>query len=79
MELFAETSGARQFFTMDMELVQTSCGFAVPYYEFKEDREALVLWSNQKNEVDIEAYWEKKNQLSIDSFPTGILPNSTKV
>lgn len=78
MKLFPESSGARQFFTMDIDLVQTSCGFAVPFYEFKEDREALVKWSGPKGNEGIEAYWEEKNQHSIDGFPTEILGSSTK-
>ena len=73
MKLFPESTGARQFFTMDIDLVQTSCGFAVPYYEFIEDREALVKWSNQKSGEAIEDYWQEKNQHSIDGFPTEIL------
>ncbi|PCJ42711.1 MAG: pyridoxamine 5'-phosphate oxidase [SAR86 cluster bacterium] len=78
LKLFPETSGARQLFTMDIELVQTSCGFAVPYYEFKEERKALVLWSKQTGDDGIEAYWEEKNQQSIDGFPTDILESSPK-
>ncbi|MDG2090971.1 MAG: pyridoxamine 5'-phosphate oxidase family protein [Gammaproteobacteria bacterium] len=73
LKLFPESTGARQFFTMDIDLVQTSCGFAVPYYEFIEDREALVKWSNQKSGEAIEDYWQEKNQHSIDGFPTEIL------
>ncbi len=78
LNLFPKKSGARQLFTMDIELVQTSCGFAVPYYEFIEDREALRKWSNQKGDEEIEAYWQEKNQQSIDGFPTNILINSSK-
>ncbi len=78
LNLFPEKSGARQLFIMDIELVQTSCGFAVPYYEFIEDREALLKWSKQKDDEEIEAYWQEKNQQSIDGFPSNILINSSK-
>lgn len=78
LNLFSEKSGARQFFSMDIDLVQTSCGFAVPYYEFIEDREALLKWSKQKDDEEIEAYWQEKNQQSIDGFPSNILINSSK-
>ena len=76
LTLFPESSGARQLFSMDIDLVQTSCGFAVPYYEFIEDRKALIEWSNQKGNKGIESYWEEKNQESIDGFPTDILKNN---
>lgn len=73
LKLFPESPGARQLFIMDLDLVQTSCGFAVPFYEFIEDREALLKWSDQKSDAGIQAYWEEKNQHSIDGFPTEIL------
>ena len=76
LNLFPEKSGARQFFIMDIDLVQTSCGFAVPFYKYKEDRNALVKWSGPKGEEGIEAYWQEKNQHSIDGFPTEILKDS---
>ncbi|MDA0748619.1 MAG: pyridoxamine 5'-phosphate oxidase family protein [bacterium] len=31
----------RQIFVLEIEAVQTSCGYGVPVYEFKEDREIL--------------------------------------
>ncbi len=60
LKLFPEKSGARQFFTIDIDLVQTSCGFAVPFYEFKEDRNALVRWSGPKGNEGIQKYWQEK-------------------
>jgi len=76
LNLFPEKSGARQFFSMDIDLVQTSCGFAVPFYEFKDDRNALIHWSGPKGKEGIQAYWQEKNQHSIDGFPTEILKDS---
>lgn len=78
LALFPEKSGARQLFSMDIDLVQTSCGFAVPFYEFKEDRNALVKWSGPKGDEGIQDYWQEKNQHSIDGFPTEILKGSVK-
>ncbi|MDH3994738.1 MAG: pyridoxamine 5'-phosphate oxidase family protein, partial [Gammaproteobacteria bacterium] len=39
--LFPGYSGARQIFELELELVQTSCGYAVPYYELKGERPTL--------------------------------------
>jgi len=36
--LFPAYTGARQIFILQVELVQTSCGYAVPYYELKGER-----------------------------------------
>jgi len=47
---------------MKIDLVQVSCGLAVPYFNFVEEREQLVSWANKKGESGIEKYWEEKNQ-----------------
>jgi hypothetical protein len=70
---FPELPGMRQFFEMDIDLVQTSCGEAVPYFEFAGNREALNEWANNKGPDGIRQYWADKNQQSIDGFDTRIL------
>ncbi len=73
LSLFPELPGSRQVFEMTVDLVQTSCGFAVPLFDYKEDRDNLTKWAENKGEEGIEAYWQEKNQLSLDGKPTGIL------
>lgn len=73
LEFFPNTKGARQIFILDINLVQTSCGFAVPFYDFKEERNALIDWAEKKGDAGIESYWLEKNQLSIDGFDTAII------
>ena len=70
---FPDFKGKRQIFDVKVEMVQTSCGYAVPFYEFKEERTRLVDWSEKKeNDEDWKAYWTEKNSLTIDGKPTGI-------
>jgi hypothetical protein len=64
--------GARQYFRMHIELVQTSCGYAVPLMDYQEDRTVLQKWSEQRGQAGIEAYWQTQNVLSLDGQPTGI-------
>ena len=71
--LFAENTGARQIIEMDVDLVQTSCGFAVPFMDFKEERTTLNAWAEKQGEDKIKAYWKEKNTVSIDGFETKIL------
>jgi len=52
--------------------VQTSCGFAVPYMDYQEDREILNDWAAKKSEAELKEYWTQKNVKSIDGHPTGI-------
>ena len=72
LSLFPSLPGARQVFFMAIEKVQTSCGFAVPKYEFVEQRATLKRWAESKGEENIRAYWKEKNQQSIDGFATQI-------
>lgn len=74
-ELFARfeaVPGSRQIFLLRIEMVQTSCGMAVPLYEYQGQRKQLTDWADKKGEQGMQEYWEKKNQISIDGKPTGI-------
>lgn len=71
--LFPENVGARQIIEMEVDLVQTSCGFAVPLMFFKEERTTLNSWAEKQGEDNIKEYWKNKNTISIDGFETKIL------
>jgi predicted pyridoxine 5'-phosphate oxidase superfamily flavin-nucleotide-binding protein len=73
MSLFEENTGSRQIIEMHVDLVQTSCGFAVPFMDFKEERNTLNTWSSKQGSKNIEKYWENKNTVSIDGYQTKIL------
>jgi hypothetical protein len=70
---FEPLPGARQIFDMQVEVVQTSCGMAVPLYTYERDRDQLRQWALNKGEEGIANYWRDKNQFSIDGIPTGIV------
>lgn len=70
--LFPPSPGNRQLFRVTIDLVQTSCGFGVPLFEFKGDRPTLVEWAEKKGEAGIREYWKEKNELSIDGVGTRI-------
>lgn len=72
---FPQYAGARQIFNLRIELVQTSCGFAVPMYEFIGERNTLEGWSKKKGDTGIREYWSEKNRISLDGNDTGILDN----
>jgi hypothetical protein len=65
--------GARQIFVMELDLVQTSCGMAVPLFEFQSQRHQLVDWAKDKGRDGVAQYWKDKNQFSLDQKPTGII------
>jgi len=71
--LFPNYTGARQVFVLALELVQTSCGYAVPYYKLKGERPTLTKWADNRGEVGIQDYWAEKNTKSLNEKDTGIL------
>ena len=68
-----EPPGARQIVVLDVELVQTSCGYSVPLYDYQEERPTLQNWAERKGPDGIRDYWREKNLASIDGLPTGML------
>ncbi|MBI4687449.1 MAG: pyridoxamine 5'-phosphate oxidase family protein [Nitrospirae bacterium] len=72
ISLFPPLAGARQIIDMKVDLVQTSCGAAVPCFEYKAEREQLIEWIEKKGEEGIKKYWDEKNRFSIDGKPTKI-------
>ncbi|MDH5546052.1 MAG: pyridoxamine 5'-phosphate oxidase family protein [Gammaproteobacteria bacterium] len=70
---FPSIPGARQIFDVQISLVQTSCGMAVPLFDYVEDRDLLWNWAEKKGEQGIHTYWEEKNQTSIDGVASNIL------
>ena len=70
--LFPENIGARQIFVLDLDLVQTSCGYAVPYYEYKGERPTLSKWADNHGESGVKEYWADKNTRSMNDKDTGI-------
>jgi hypothetical protein len=71
--LFNPVTGERQIIVVEVDSAQTSCGYGVPVYEFKEERETLIEWATKKGEQGIREYWEAKNIKSIDGLPTKLL------
>ena len=73
IDMFPEIAGSRQLIDMEISMVQTSCGMAVPILEFKEERELLKIWAEKKKPGDFPKYFEEKNSISLDGHHTGIL------
>jgi hypothetical protein len=70
---FEAIAGERQIIVLHIESLQTSCGYAVPWMDYREERNTLVKWSDKKGPDGIAAYWTEKNQRSIDGLPTKLI------
>jgi hypothetical protein len=67
-----ELVGARQIVRLDVDLVQTSCGFGVPRYDYQGERDSLIRWAEAKGEDGLADYRAEKNAVSLDGLPTGV-------
>lgn len=70
--LMARPHGARQIVVQEIDLVQTSCGFAVPLMDFVAPRDTLNRALEARSEAEIIAKRAKNNMISIDGLPTGL-------
>lgn len=73
LDLFPPMLGARNIFDLRVELVQKSCGFGVPLFDFQEQRTLMDSWAVNKGDAGLAKYHRETNQRSIDGFPTGLL------
>lgn len=64
--------GERQLIVGEIESVQTSCGYAVPFFDYQGERGQLIAWAEKKGPEGLAAYHAEKNQRSIDGLPTGL-------
>ena len=72
---FPDLPGARQIYDMQVDLVQTSCGYAVPLMDLKDERPTLRTWAEGQGQSGLATYWDTRNRQSIDGLPTGIEAN----
>ncbi|NVO54635.1 pyridoxamine 5'-phosphate oxidase family protein [Rhodobacteraceae bacterium B1Z28] len=69
---FPSHRSARQIYDLSVDMVQTSCGYAVPFMDYQSERDTMQKWVDKKSDDDIRAYWGEKNQHTIDGKPTGV-------
>jgi predicted pyridoxine 5'-phosphate oxidase superfamily flavin-nucleotide-binding protein len=72
LALFPALPGARQVIVVEVDLVQTSCGMAVPLLDFQGERNDLNHSMEKRGPEQVQQYWQDRNARSIDGKPTGI-------
>ncbi|MEM9989419.1 MAG: pyridoxamine 5'-phosphate oxidase family protein [Pseudomonadota bacterium] len=70
---FEDKPGQRQIMIMDVKEVSESCGFMIPIYEKKADRDDLITWAEENGPEGMEKYRLENNVVSIDGLPTGLI------
>lgn len=69
--LFTEKPGARCLIKIAVSRVSTSCGFAVPLFQYQNDRNLLEQWAAKKGPAGLKEYRQQNNRQSIDAL-TGL-------
>ena len=60
----------RQLIMADIDLVQTSCGFGVPLFEYRGERDIHFEWAEKKGSEGLQQYMRDNNLRSLDGLPT---------
>ena len=66
--LFPPQRGVRTIVLADIARVSDSCGYAVPKFDYVEERQALVRWAENKGNEGLREYREQNNTQSIDGI-----------
>jgi hypothetical protein len=67
--LFPPNPGTRAFFHIQINRVSSSCGYSVPFFDFRGERDVLNKWATTQGPEKLRAYRAKKNRASIDGLP----------
>ena len=70
LALFPEYAGARSIIRAEITRVSDSCGYGVPRYEFVEERDVLLRWTDTKGVDTLPHYRSQHNARSIDGLPS---------
>ncbi|WP_377269838.1 pyridoxamine 5'-phosphate oxidase family protein [Peterkaempfera sp. SMS 1(5)a] len=70
----AELPGARAIVVVHAMRVSDSCGYSVPFLEYRGERDLLVQYFGRRDEQFHVDYVERKNAVSIDGLPAMPLP-----
>ncbi len=76
MKLFPAFDRARAIIRIKVDRVSDSCGWGVPFFEFKEEREQLQRWVDNKPYDEWKEHRYKSNEKSVDGLP-GLVRSSS--
>jgi hypothetical protein len=62
----------RQIIVANIDLIQTSCGFGVPLYNYIGERDLHFEWAEKKGADGLHEYIQNNNLKSLDGLPTNL-------
>jgi hypothetical protein len=66
---FPERRGMRSVIVLEVERISDSCGYGVPLYEYRGQRDQMEAWAARKSDDELADYQRQKNARSIDGLP----------
>jgi hypothetical protein len=66
---FSPNAGTRGYIHVAVTRVSSSCGYAVPFYDFRGSRDTLDRWAENQGPDKLDSYRATKNQQSVDGLP----------
>ncbi len=78
MSLFPDYDRARAIITIDIDHIMDSCGWGVPFFEFKGEREQLQRWTEKMPHEKWAEHRFNTNATSLDGLPGLTRPDASK-
>ncbi len=66
---FPKILGIRAIIRLRATRISDSCGYAVPVFDYRGDRDALTQWTEKKGPEGLVDYRESHNRRSLDGLP----------
>src|SRR3546814_7129390 len=76
---FPALSGARAIIEVDIDRVQTSCGYSIPFMEYREERPTLIEWADRRGDDRSEEHTSELQSLMLISYAVFCLKNTPSV
>src|SRR3546814_16380098 len=66
---FPALSGARAIIEVDIDRVQTSCGYSIPFMESRAERPPLIEWPDRRGDDGPAQPWATRNSENPAAIP----------
>ena len=69
---FEDYPAVRAIIRIRASRISDSCGYGVPLYEYRGERDQLQRWAERKGEEGVAEYKRENNAESLDGLPSGL-------
>lgn len=66
---FGDLPTIRNVIVVDVDRIRDSCGYGVPLYDFRGNRQSLTNWVEKKSKQELRDYRVERNAKSLDGLP----------